>query len=192
MPKFKFNLALFRSLLGPKIADEMEKFQDSYNGATAQMNQNPVGTMQTPPPLNSLTVTANASGFHSVAIDHSPDRPTVYHVEWSTTPDFQNPQPFMSNTPYRNDSKFMGNIAAYYRAYPSYVNGPPGPVTYFGSQAAPTLVQGAVGPITSINAPTPLPSTGSGAGTSLLPQGAQGFGQQGAQNGNSRDQIGRL
>lgn len=160
-----------------KLEQEVLKIVNAVSNIARQTNATTQGEMTAPPKISELNVTATSSGFHSIQIvDNEPPQGTVYHIEASSTPNFANPQPVVSNTPYRNSpiSHFVGTAGLYYRAYSSFLGGPPSPPVYFGSQAAPTLVQAAGASVTP--GPTPLPSTGSGSGTSQLPQGATGFG----------------
>lgn len=149
--------------------------EDAINNAARQVNAQPVGNMTAPPKISALNVSSTASGFHSLQIvDNEPPQGTVYHIESSLTPDFSDPQPVVSNTPYRNHTVFQGAGGFHYRAYSSFVNGPASPPVYFGGEASPTLVESPGSTVTP--GPEPLPSTGSGSGSSQLPQGATGFG----------------
>jgi hypothetical protein len=179
MPNFNFNLDFFRANFGAKFADEMKRLEDSLNRMARQGNLNPVGQLQPPPKPTALTVTANAAGFHAIQIqDNTPATSgRVYHVEWDSSPQFTNPQPVVSNTPYRNHNAFMAGQTAHYRVFASNGYGPPSEPTYFGTESLPTPVKSVsvvVGG--TISGPSPLPSTGSGTEPSLLPRGAAGFG----------------
>jgi len=175
MPSLQLDTTFMRSLDPTgKLELWAKGVQSAINNAAKQVNAAPVGKMGTPPTIAALNVSANSSGFHSFQIvDNQPPQGTVYHIESSDTADFENPQPVVSNTPYRNFTVFQGTAALHYRAFSSFIGGPPSEVVYYGGQASPITVQSSSA---TIAGPEPLPSTGSGSGSSQLPQGGMGFG----------------
>ena len=186
MPDFTHNTAFMREIdPSGKLEAWAKKLMDSHNNAARQANVAPVGSVEAPPQISSLQVTA-AGGVHAAVItDNNPvNQGIIYHFERSSTPDFQTGTTHLAQSgPSRSlTGHFAGNSDVYWRGYSQYQSSPPSAPVYFGSEAAPTKVNAGG----AIAGPTPPASTGSGTDQGVLPQGGLGFGP-GADTSRSTD-----
>jgi len=151
-----------------KLAEALQDLAQQVSNGQQQVNANPSGQPDPPPPINGVNVTAR-DGHLSVAIqDHNPIyRGISYWVEHADNPQFTNPQVIELGGG-RNIDIPVGSQTRYVRAYSSYGSSHPSEPAYHGSSVEPIPVAGGgSGP-----GPAFLPSQGSGTG-------APGVGLQG-------------
>ncbi len=113
------------------------------------------------PPTNTgmLSVKAMNGVFDAAIMDPNPQRGEHYFLEWDTTPSFSNAKTIPLG-PGRNWRGSLGNMTTYWRHYKQMLGSDVSPHAYFGSQSAPTPVNGG-----GAAGPTPHPSQGSGSST---------------------------
>lgn len=171
----KFNLkhiGYIRSEFGSQLADELQGIRDALNSGLQQVTASAQGTTDPPGPIASLTVTAANGVFDFAIVDNSSVlRGINYFVEYSTTPN--GPWKVIDLGASRNDRRFLDSGIYYFRAYSSYPTSARSNPVYFGTQAAPTAVNGGG----AIAGPAGLASQGSG--TSFGANGGDGgFGNE--------------
>jgi len=138
------------------LLSDMLRGQDNL---AMQSNGNTQGQPAAPPPINGLKVTGQNGHFHIAITDQNPIyRGIKYYAEYSTTPNFQNPQAIHMGDS-RNHSIFLGNGTYYWRAYSAYAASPASQASYHGG-AQPQAVSGGG----SIGGPAFLPAQGTGTG----------------------------
>lgn len=124
-----------------------------------------------PPPINSITVTA-ANGWFTVTLtDNGNVGPGIhYFIEYSTTAGFQQPV-VVDNGASRTAVLNLGNQTLFWRAYSQYISpfSPPNTPLVFGN---PTGVAGG-----GASVPPVVASTGSGTAATNGTQGGSGFGK---------------
>lgn len=156
------------------MAEALQGIADAVQTVAKQTNANPQGPVAPPPKISSLSVVASG-GIHRVQIKDNGNvqRGIIYHLEYSTSPQFTTATTFLSHSgPSRDHGLFYGKGPIYWRGFSQYLTGPPSEPVYFGTQTNPTAVDAGG----SIVAPTVLSAAGSGTEPSVQPQGAAGFG----------------
>jgi len=167
------------SRLDPILAQTIRALQDQLTNVAIQVAATPIGTVQPPPSITALSVTAIGGIFDIQIQDNSPvNRGINYFVEYSTTANFSQPH-VVDLGASRSYRATWGNQTLYFRAYSQYQTSAPSPTVYFGPSAAPTAVVG--GGATA--GPTPQSSTGSGTASNNGQTGGAGFGYQPSRGG---------
>jgi hypothetical protein len=151
------NLQAIR-LRDPELGDLLDDMLGYDQNIANQVNASPTGTIQPPPNVSAVTVTA-ANGVFSAAITDS--NPVVrginYFLEYSETPSFNAPK-VVDLGASRNWEGALGNRTLYFRGYSQYPTSARSAPVYHGSQTSPTAVPGGG----TIAPPVSLPSQGSG------------------------------
>lgn len=128
---------------GLKLGELLTQIAQGVHNIEQQTNSNATGSPQSPPALNSLSVSAN-HGHFAVEINHEGAefyRGVRYYVEHDASPQFSAPHVIdLGNS--RNASLFLGNTTRYFRAYAAYPGSAPGPIAYHGTQGQPKAVKG--------------------------------------------------
>ncbi len=136
-----------------------------------QSNLKPT-SQPSPPPVNSINVTA-ANGWFTVTLTDSGQVSSTIHyfIEYSTTPGFEQPI-VIDHGASRTLVLYLGNQTLYWRAYSQYLTpfSVPGATITFGTP--PTGVPGG-----GATVPPAVASTGSGTGSTTGQQGGGGFGK---------------
>lgn len=169
MPNFNFNIELLRSRLGPEVADEFSKLELAFNTVNSQTNANPLGQVEPPPQVSSVSVVAKGGGVHQVTIqDNNPvTRGISYFAEYSTDPQFSTFS-VVPMGPSRQIDVPAGTGNVYWRGYSSYPTSAPSEAVYHGG----AVNSGG----TTASAAAGVAGTGSGTEPSTQPQGGAGFG----------------
>jgi hypothetical protein len=112
----------------------------SQNQATrTQGNFGQSGPPAAPHPITAIAVSASA-GFATLTLTHASAPPGCqYRIQYSTTPNFQNPIT-VDNGDSLTFHKYLKGLNLYFRAAPKFPASEPAEWIYFGGQAKPTPV----------------------------------------------------
>jgi hypothetical protein len=152
----------------PYLYESLRQIVAGINALGRATGVDPAGSIESPSPIGSVTVTA-ADGIFDLAItDNSAvHRGIFYFAESDTSPSFAAPRVHFLG-PSRNLRLALGNLTLYWRAYSQYLGSLPSPPVTFG--APPIAVTGG-----GSSEPALAPSRGSG--TAKGEQGGSGFGR---------------
>ena len=177
------NLQAIR-IQNPELGDLIDDVLGYIQNMAQQGNLSPTGTIQPPPPISSLKVTAANGLFKAAITDNAPVvRGIHYFLEYSDSPSFNAPIVVHMGTT-RNWESMLGNRTLYFRAYSQYQSSVRSSPVYHGSQTAPNAVLGGG----TVMPPAPLASQGSGT-TSGATGADGGFGNN-PMRGNPVTQAG--
>ena len=158
----------------PQLGEALKAISAAMDTVALQTNANPQGQPPKPPQVSSLVVTASDGIFHGQITDNNPvARGITYHLEASSTPNFNQPI-LLASGPSRDKAGIaLGNQKLYFRAFSQYPTGDPSaPVYHGGSPQNPVAVAGGG----TLAGPPVLTSKGSGTAPSSGTQGGAGFG----------------
>lgn len=157
-----------------RLYESLKKIIAAINALGMRTGVDPHGTVATPTPPSSISVSA-ADGIFDIAIGDSsnPMHGINYFLESAPNAAFLNPTVYDLGAT-RNARLQLGNQTLYWRAYSQYLGSNPSPPAVFGGKT-PAPVSGG-GP----NGPSPNPPQGSGANSPG--SGGGGFGRYGGRD----------
>lgn len=144
----------------PRLGETLRDIMNALNQASQTVGIDPTQEFPTPDAPDALSIAAANGFFDAVITDNNPLRGVSYFLEWDTNPSFPAPRT-INLGPTRTLYRQLGNLTLYWRCYEQFVGSNQSPYMYFGTQANPTAVVGG-----GAAGPAPMPSTGTGAGTS--------------------------
>jgi hypothetical protein len=152
----------------PYLYESLRQIVAAVNSLGRATGVDPAGSIESPAPIGSLTVTAADGIFDLVITDNSPvHRGIFYFAESDTSPSFIAPRVHFLGCS-RNLRLALGNVTLYWRAYSQYLGSLPSPPVTYGAPPKAVIGGGSSGPDLA-------PSAGSG--TAVAQQGGSGFGR---------------
>jgi hypothetical protein len=182
-PSGEFNGGRYLSDLytkDPLQANFLKSLINAVNTTAQNAAVSPTGSIEAPPPINSVQVAVGGEILHATATHVGTiSKGTQYHWEVSAgDPAFTQPHVFdtgssrtlITTLPTKDTS---GNTVNYYlRAYPQYLGSQPATPTVHGGTNSPTAIN-----MAGSTHLTLLPSTGSGTANTQGTQGGSGIGK---------------
>jgi hypothetical protein len=121
------------------VLNAVDDLASQIQATRSQANLGQAGPPAAPHPLTAIAV-ANAGGFAQVQLTHnSAPSGTQYTIEYSTTPNFQNPIR-VQNGDSLSFERYLHGKTLYFRAAPKFAASALSTWTYFGSVNNPTAV----------------------------------------------------
>jgi hypothetical protein len=123
----------------PYLVAALDSLASADQNIGNHVNASPQASKAAPSAPAAINLSAK-NGFGSVAITHNnPPAGTAYLIEYSTTPNFQNPIR-IDNGVSQSFQQYLKGQTLYFRAASTFYTSPNSPWVYFGGQANPTPV----------------------------------------------------
>lgn len=126
----------------PKLYEALIDIINGSGTVAQQVNGNPSGQPQAPPPVNGVKITAQDGFAHvSISDENQIYRGIRYYVEHADNPNFTSPQivPMQDS---RNTVVPIGRATRYFRVYSAYSSSGPSAAVYHGDASQPIAVAG--------------------------------------------------
>lgn len=121
------------------LGEALDDLGSQIAAVRAQGNFGQEGAPSAPHGISAIAVTAK-NGFASVSLTHnSAPAGSRYVIEYSTTPNFLNPQRVDNGTSLTFE-RYLKGQQLYFRAAPTFLTSPLGSWIYFGGATRPTAV----------------------------------------------------